>query len=180
VPYRAILRSYFISHDHCLPLRLHLIRLSYDQHKMCQSLVILYHFCGCTGATDKQKCSEPSPTCELLLARLTSVKLQCYCTKHSSQTFKSRHKDERESKRIDKEYQKITQCEKKRSLLQDEPARYRKEEERRGKEIEALKYEEFQAKDRRKAEEYRRRKAEKKAGLRPGISEKSDGICSIM
>src|SRR3954447_13819678 len=70
---------------------------------MCQSLNTSYQFCGCTGATYEQRCSEPSPTWELLLARLTPVKLQCYCPKHSSQTFKSRveGKHERERKRID-------------------------------------------------------------------------------
>ena len=41
-------------------------------------------------------------------------------------------------------------------------------------------YEQFLEKDRREVEEYKRRKAEKKAGLRPGIREKSDGICRIM
>jgi hypothetical protein len=144
---------------------------------MCQSIVTNYAFCGCTGATYQQKCPEPSSTCELLLARPTPAKLQCYCEKHSSKPFKTRREDERESKRIDKEYQKIRQREK----LQAESARHRKEEEEsREKEIEALKYEEFLAIDRKKAEEYRKRKAEKKAGLRPGIRDKSDGICRIM
>src|SRR3954454_9854083 len=76
---------------------------------MCQSLNTSYQFCGCTGATYEQRCSEPSPTCELLLARPTPVKLQCYCPKHSSQTFKSRveGRHERERKRIDKEIHQI-------------------------------------------------------------------------
>jgi hypothetical protein len=141
---------------------------------MCQSLNTFYQFCGCTGAKYEQKCPEPSPTCEFLLARPTPVKLQCYCQKHSSQTFKSRLESERERKRIDKEYQKIL-CQSQRPLEKDQAPLRRREEE-----IDALKYEEFLAKDRRKAEEYKTRKAEKKAGLRPGIREKSDGICEIM
>jgi ferredoxin-NADP reductase len=142
---------------------------------MCQSLNTFYQFCGCTGAKYEQKCPEPSSTCELLLARPTPVKLQCYCQKHSPQTFKSRLKSERERKRIDKEYQKIVLCESQRLLEKDRAALQRREEE-----IDALKYEEFLAKDRRKAEEYKSRKAKKKAGLKPGIREKSDGICEIM
>ena len=142
---------------------------------MCQSLVTVYQFCGCTGAAYQQKCPEPSSTCELLLARSIPLKLQCYCERHSSQTFKSRRKDERESKRIDKEYQKILQRERDCLLQEDEAALPGREEE-----IEALKYEEFLTMDRRKAEEYRRRKADKKAALRPGIREKRDGICQVM
>jgi hypothetical protein len=143
---------------------------------MCQSVQPVYVFCGCSGATYQQKCPNPCSTCELLLARPSSLKLQCYCRKHASQAFKSRREHERERKDIDKEYQKIL----KRERLQEESARARKEEERREREIEALKYEEFLAQDRRKKEEYRRRKAEKKAGLRPGIRQKSDGICLVM
>ena len=45
------------------------------------------------------------------------------------------------------------------------------------REIETRKYVE---KNRRQKEEYERRKAEKKAGLRPGIREKSDGIFCVM
>jgi hypothetical protein len=111
-----------------------------------------------------------------LLARPTPLKLQCYCEMHSSQTFKSHRKSERERKRIDKAYQKILQ----RERLESESARARKEEGRRENEIEALKYQEFLEWDRRKAEEYRSRKAEREAGLRPGIREKSNGICLVM
>jgi hypothetical protein len=143
---------------------------------MCQSTVTSYTFCGCTGATCQQKCPEPAPTCELLLAHPSRIKLQCYCEKHSSQTFKSRRKDERETQRVDKEYQKILQ----RERLQEESVKHKIEGERREKEIEALIYGKFLAKDKRKAEERSRRKAEKKAGLRPRIREKSDGICRIM
>jgi hypothetical protein len=95
---------------------------------------------------------------------------------HSSQAFKSHRKSERGRKRIDKEYQKILQ----RERLESESARARKEEEQRENEIEALKYQEFLEWDRRKAEEYRSRKAEREAGLRPGIREKSNGICLVM
>ena len=143
---------------------------------MCQSVQPEYVFCGCLGATYQQKCANPCSTCAPLLARPSPLKLQCYCSKHASQAFKSRRGDERERRHIDKEYQRILQ----RKRLQEESAQARKEVERREREIEALKYEEFLAQDRRKEEEYRRRKAEKKAGLRPGIRQKSDGICLVM
>lgn len=143
---------------------------------MCQSIRTVYVFCRCTGATYQQKCPEPSSACEPLLARPTPLKLQCYCERHSSQAFKSHRKSERERKRIDKEYQKIRQ----RERLESESARARKEEEQRENEIEALKYQEFLEWDRRKVEAYRSRKAEREAGLRPGIREKSNGICLVM
>jgi hypothetical protein len=143
---------------------------------MCQSTATTYAFCGCRGTTYQQNCPEPSSTCELLLARPSRTKLQCYCEKHSSQRFKSRREYGHENKRVNKEYQEILQ----RERLREESARHRIEGELREKGIEALKYDEFLAKGRRKAEEYRRGKAEKKAGTRPGIREKSDGICRIM
>ena len=142
---------------------------------MCQSLVTEYQFCGCKGATYEQKCPEPSSICELILAQPSPIKIQCYCEKHSSQTFKSRREDERKSKRIDREYQKILRRERERLLEEKESALRKREEEN-----EALKYEEFVAMDRRKGEEYRRRRADKRAGLRPGLREKSDGICRLM
>src|SRR5271163_2806202 len=112
---------------------------------MCQSLVTAYQFCGCTGATYEQKCPEPSSTCERILAGPTAVKLQCYCDKHSSQAFKSRHADESESKRINKEYQKILQREKReQSLSKEESVRQKTEGD-----VEALKHDEFLARDRR-------------------------------
>ena len=67
------------------------------------------------------------------------------------------------------------QRESQQSLLRDAADRRRRE-----REIERQKYEEYLTKDRRKVEQYKLRKAEKKAGLRPGIREKSDGICCVM
>jgi hypothetical protein len=74
---------------------------------MCQSIQIIYKFCGCEGEFYQQTCPNPSATCKLLLHSPTTLKLTCYCEIHSSQTFKTVHQDQRDTARVNKEYNKI-------------------------------------------------------------------------
>jgi hypothetical protein len=74
---------------------------------MCQSIQTAYKFCGCQGEFYQQTCPEPTATCQLLLKNPTELKLTCYCEKHSSQTFKTVRKDQRDTARFNKEYNKI-------------------------------------------------------------------------
>ena len=137
---------------------------------MCQSIATFYQFCGCPGASYQQKCSVSTSLCASLLARPTPLKLECYCPEHSARKFKTVRQDERDTKLFDQEYRKVLKRE-------SQQARKREQEDEAN---ERTKYEHFWDKDRRKVAAYKRGNSEKKAGLRPGIREKSDGICRVM